>query len=251
MVVSIAVSLLIISVALFSATRKGWIDDRNLQRLANVAAIVALLAAVVIFVFPKQELLPDLNSIQKFPQSSIDTSSVTLTCVVWEKEKGKPIQNAIVGFIEPTGYGQKPTDSNGQVSFKLSYSGIPINAQLKIEHPDFHNITQYLNINREIGIQRFFLEKISNETKVTTKTRTCTFEGRVVDTDGNPISGVNLSIDGGRGQGISGSNGNFRFQANAPTGAEVGVLIEKEGYQSKYDYILLPGPVTIQMSPKK
>jgi len=47
---AVAVGLIVIATALFLAVRKGWINNETLQTLANIAGIVALLAAAIAFV---------------------------------------------------------------------------------------------------------------------------------------------------------------------------------------------------------
>jgi hypothetical protein len=47
-------SVLGVAALLFFVTKKGWIDNSTLQILTNVAGIVALLAAVAVFIFPLQ-----------------------------------------------------------------------------------------------------------------------------------------------------------------------------------------------------
>jgi len=47
-----AISLLVIAIVLFGAVKKGWISDRALQVCADIAGIVALLAAVAVFIVP-------------------------------------------------------------------------------------------------------------------------------------------------------------------------------------------------------
>jgi hypothetical protein len=46
------VGLVIIAVALFVSVQKGWISDNTLQRLANIAGILALIAAAAVFIVP-------------------------------------------------------------------------------------------------------------------------------------------------------------------------------------------------------
>ena len=50
-----AIVLLVIAMALFFAARKGFVDNRTLQIIADVATIVALLAAVLVFIIPIPE----------------------------------------------------------------------------------------------------------------------------------------------------------------------------------------------------
>jgi hypothetical protein len=46
------VFLLIIAIVLFLAARKGWIDDRTVQAWAGIGSMIAMLAAMMLFVIP-------------------------------------------------------------------------------------------------------------------------------------------------------------------------------------------------------
>lgn len=50
--ITTTISLLTIAVVLFLATRRGWFSNETLQTVANIATIVALLAAVAVFIIP-------------------------------------------------------------------------------------------------------------------------------------------------------------------------------------------------------
>jgi hypothetical protein len=50
----LSIVLLGAAALLFFVAKKGWIDNSTLQILTNVAGIVALLAAVAVFIFPQQ-----------------------------------------------------------------------------------------------------------------------------------------------------------------------------------------------------
>ncbi|MCA9926358.1 MAG: hypothetical protein KC421_28515 [Anaerolineales bacterium] len=46
-----AVALILLSIALFVAVNKGWLHSTTLQNLANIAGIVALVAAILLFIY--------------------------------------------------------------------------------------------------------------------------------------------------------------------------------------------------------
>lgn len=46
------IGLLLLSIILFVSVRKRWIDDKTLQTLANIAAIVALIGTALVFIVP-------------------------------------------------------------------------------------------------------------------------------------------------------------------------------------------------------
>jgi len=53
--VGLGIVLIGIAAVLFLVVKKGWIDNSTLQILTNIAGIVALLAAVAVFIFPYQK----------------------------------------------------------------------------------------------------------------------------------------------------------------------------------------------------
>jgi len=54
MEIAIALTLLTIAMVLFFVVKKGWIDDKTLQRLAHVAGVIAFIAALVVFIVSKR-----------------------------------------------------------------------------------------------------------------------------------------------------------------------------------------------------
>ena len=58
----VGIVLLGIAGVLFLVAKKGWIDNSTLQTLTNVAGIVALLAAVAVFIFPQQTPDPVIST---------------------------------------------------------------------------------------------------------------------------------------------------------------------------------------------
>ncbi len=59
--------LLLISVFLFILVKKKWLDDRTLQNLANIAVIVTLFAAALVFVIPEPYLNTSTSTISSIP----------------------------------------------------------------------------------------------------------------------------------------------------------------------------------------
>lgn len=62
------ISLLVLSFVLFGLVRKGLINDQTLQTLANIAAIVALIAAALVFIVPAAD---SINTSQNTPVPTV------------------------------------------------------------------------------------------------------------------------------------------------------------------------------------
>ena len=72
--------LLVIAVALFILGKQRIISETNFQLLTNVATIVALLAAVAVFVFPAATSNSNLSELAATPESSVQIpGSTTVT----------------------------------------------------------------------------------------------------------------------------------------------------------------------------
>lgn len=63
----LTVSLIILGVALLAAAQKGWIDD---QRLANIVAVLAFIAALAVFFIPQASQPTSEPTIQSTPPVS-------------------------------------------------------------------------------------------------------------------------------------------------------------------------------------
>jgi formylglycine-generating enzyme required for sulfatase activity len=70
-----AVTLIVLAIVLFVAVRKGWIRNTTLQTWADVATVVALIAAVAVFVVP----IPESSKSTPPTIEATHTTSVELT----------------------------------------------------------------------------------------------------------------------------------------------------------------------------
>lgn len=70
-------ALTLVALALLWSTSRGYITDDTLQRFANVAGVVSLLAALVVFVIPSQSL--PINNSSAAPEPTVDNAVLTAT----------------------------------------------------------------------------------------------------------------------------------------------------------------------------
>lgn len=75
--------------------------------------------------------------------------------------------------------------------------------------------------------------------------KTAVFTGSVRDTDGHPIAGAVLQIQGKRGVDTTDSSGNFNFEVEASPGTQIWVTVSKDGRVGFDDYAWLTGSTPI------
>jgi len=75
--------------------------------------------------------------------------------------------------------------------------------------------------------------------------KTAVFSGSVHDTDGRPLNGAVLRVQGKRGEGTTDSTGNFHFEIKAGAGRQIWVTIKKDGRVGFDDYVWLSTSVAI------
>ncbi len=85
----LSIVLLGVAALLFFVVKKGWIDNSTLQTLTNVAGIVALLAALAVFIFPQQSPVDPIvksesnrEQYQKVPLSKADSAKTDEITIV-------------------------------------------------------------------------------------------------------------------------------------------------------------------------
>jgi WD40 repeat protein len=66
--IPIAVFLLLLAIAIFVVKKKGLIDNKTLETLADIAGIIAFLAAILVFVIPQ----PSVQETEVMPTSTVE-----------------------------------------------------------------------------------------------------------------------------------------------------------------------------------
>jgi len=78
--ISTVIFLLALAIMLFMAAQKKWIPNDAIQLGANIAAIVALLAAVAVFIIPSAMIsAPTLTATLEKPMSTSEQSTIVVT----------------------------------------------------------------------------------------------------------------------------------------------------------------------------
>jgi len=149
----VAVGLLIIAVILFLAVRKRWISGDTLKTLADIAGVLALIAAVAMFIVPSPTLHePTSESRTPRPESVITyASDLADTPSPSRKPIGTPISsflvNANVIFDDPF---DNPNPSDWMLSGTAQVS----DGLLIVEGPGTWNIRHQIKRNSYISDKR-------------------------------------------------------------------------------------------------
>jgi len=75
----------------------------------------------------------------------------------------------------------------------------------------------------------------------------CEFYGRIVDERGEPVTGAEVIVQGGKGSGKTDDNGEFKFTVSEKKGARLQVLVKADGKIRYNGGETPPGPVTIRL----
>ena len=111
----VVIGLIVIATILFWSVRKGWIDNRTLETLADIAGIVALIAAVIVFVIPT----PNQPEIRTTPIHTLSVVPLQTSTVTPSDVQSRVIESTATITPSQT-LTQTPTPTLGIGSTKIS-----------------------------------------------------------------------------------------------------------------------------------